>query len=143
MNIKFMKKAIEAAKKSGTDIPVAAIIVKDNKIISQAVNERERKHNAIYHAEILAVKKACKKLKNWRLNDCEIYVTLEPCPMCASAILQARISKIYFGAYDLLNGAFGSKSDMRQIMGYNAEVKCGILEDECTKLLIDYFEGMR
>ncbi len=143
MNNEFMKEALKLAKKSGKDIPIGAVIVKDGKIIAKAVNEREKKHNVIYHAEMLALEKACKKLKNWRLNDCEIYITLEPCPMCASAILQARIQKIYFGAYDLLNGAFCSKSDMRKIMDYNAEVKGGIMEEECTKILKDYFEGLR
>ena len=143
MNIEYMKKAIKIAKTSGKDIPVGAIIVKDGEIISKAINQREKRQNAIYHAEILAIRRACRKLKNWRLNDCEIYVTLEPCPMCASAILQARIGKIYYGAYDFLNGAFGSKSDMREIMSYNAEVNGGIMEDECAKLLKDYFERMR
>ena len=143
MNIEYMKKAIKIAKTSGKDIPVGAIIVKDGEIISKAINQREKRQNAIYHAEILAIRRACRKLKNWRLNDCEIYVTLEPCPMCASAILQARIGKIYYGAYDFLNGAFGSKSDMREIMNYSAEVKGGIMEDECAKLLKDYFERMR
>ncbi len=143
MNLEFMKKAINTAKKSGKDIPIGAVIVKEGKVIASAVNEREKKQNVILHAEIVAIQKANKKLKNWRLNDCEIYVTLEPCPMCASAILQSRISKVYFGAYDLLNGAFGSKSDMCKTMGYNAEVKGGIMEEECTKILKDYFEGMR
>lgn len=143
MKPEFMQEAIKKAKKSGEDIPIGAIIVKNGEIISKAVNQREKRQNTIYHAEMLAIKRACKKLKNWRLNDCEMYVTLEPCPMCASAILQARISKVYFGAYDFLNGAFGSKSDMRIIMGYNAEVKGGIMEDECTKLLKNYFERMR
>ncbi len=143
MNIEFMQKALDIAKTSGKDIPIGAVIVKDDKIIAKAVNEREKNKNVICHAEIIALQNACKKLKNWRLNDCEIYVTLEPCPMCASAILQARINKIYFGAYDILNGAFGSKSDMRKIMDYNAEVKGGIMEEECSKLLKDYFERLR
>ncbi len=143
MNLEFMKKAINMAKKSGRDIPIGAVIVKDGEIISASVNEREKKQNAVLHAEIVAIQKANKKLKNWRLNDCEMYVTLEPCPMCASAILQARISKVYFGAYDLLNGAFGSKSNMCSIMGYNAEIKGGIMEEECAKILKDYFEEMR
>ena len=143
MKLEYMKKAIKIAKTSGKDIPVGAIIVKDGEIIAKAVNQREKRQNTLYHAEMLAIRKACRKLKNWRLNDCEMYVTLEPCPMCASAILQARINKIYFGAYDFLNGAFGSKSDMREIMNYSAEVKGGIMEDDCAKLLKDYFEGMR
>ncbi len=143
MKIEFMQKALDIAKTSGKDIPIGAVIVKDDKIIAKSVNEREKNKNVICHAEIIALQNACKKLKNWRLNDCEIYVTLEPCPMCASAILQARINKIYFGAYDILNGAFGSKSDMRKIMDYNAEVKGGIMEEECSKLLKDYFERLR
>lgn len=143
MNLNYMKKAIKIAKTSGKDIPVAAVIVKNGEIISKAVNKREKEQNVINHAEMIAIQKANKKLKNWRLNDCEMYVTLEPCPMCASAILQARISKLYFGAYDMLNGAMGSKSDMREIMGYPLEVKGGILEEECVKLLHDYFEGLR
>ena len=138
-----MKKAIKIAKTSGGDIPIGAVIVKDGKVIAKAVNQREKKQNAVNHAEIIAIQKANKKLKNWRLNDCEMYVTLEPCPMCASAILQARISKLYFGAYDMLNGAMGSKSDMRKIMNYDMEVKGGIMEDECAKLLHDYFERLR
>lgn len=143
MKLEFMQEAIKMAKKSGKDIPVGAVIVKDGEIISKAVNQREKRQNAIYHAEMLAIRRACRKLKNWRLTDCEMYVTLEPCPMCASAILQARISKIYYGAYDFLNGAFGSKSDMRKTMGYEAKVKGGIMEEDCAKLLKDYFEAMR
>ena len=143
MKIEFMKKAVDMAKNSGKDIPIAAVVVKDGKIIAKAVNEREKNQNVVSHAEMIALQEACKKLKNWRLNDCEIYVTLEPCPMCASAILQARINKVYFGAYDMLNGAFGSKSDMRKIMNYNAEVKGGILENECSELLKQYFERLR
>ena len=142
-NIEYMKKAIKIAKTSGNDIPIAAVIVKDGKIVAKAVNQREKKQNTVNHAEIIAIQKANKRLKNWRLNDCEMYVTLEPCPMCASAILQARISKLYFGAYDMLNGAMGSKSDMRRIMNLDIEVKGGIMEDECTKLLHDYFERLR
>lgn len=143
MKLEFMEKALNLAKKSGHDIPIGAVIVKDGKIIAKAVNEREKRQIAIWHAEMLAIKKACKKLGNWRLNDCEMYVTLEPCPMCASAILQARLKSIYFGCYDTLNGAFGSKSDMRDIMGYNIDVKGGIMEEECNNILKDYFERMR
>ena len=143
MNLEHMKEAIKKAKLSGKDIPVGAVIVKNGEIIAKATNQREYRQNTIYHAEMVAIKRACRKLRNWRLNDCEIYVTLEPCPMCASAILQARISKIYFGAYDMLNGAFGSRCDMRNIMNYDAEVKGGIMEEDCGKLLKDYFEKMR
>ncbi len=143
MNLEFMREAVKIAKQSDKDIPIGSVIVKDGKIISKAHNEREKKQDTTCHSEIIAIQKACKKLKNWRLTDCEMYVTLEPCPMCASAILQARIKKIYFGAYDLLNGAFGSKSDMSKIMEYNIEIKGGILEKECSELLKNYFEGLR
>ena len=139
----FMQQAITLAKTTKQDVPIAAIIVKDNKIIAKAVNEREKKRNATLHAEIVAINEASKVLNNWHLDNCEIYVTLEPCPMCASAILQARIKKIYFGAYDYLYGAFGTKCDMRKIMNYSADVKGGILEQECTKILKDYFEEIR
>lgn len=139
----FMQQAITLAKTTKQDVPIAAIIVKDNKIIAKAVNEREKKRNATLHAEIVAINEASKVLNNWHLDNCEIYVTLEPCPMCASAILQARIKKIYFGAYDYLYGAFGTKCDMRKIMNYSANVKGGILEEECTKILKDYFEEIR
>lgn len=139
----FMQQAITLAKTTKQDVPIAAIIVKDNKIIAKAVNEREKKRNATLHAEIVAINEASKVLNNWHLDNCEIYVTLEPCPMCASAILQARIKKIYFGAYDYLYGAFGTKCDMRKIMNYSAGVKGGILEEECTKILKDYFEEIR
>lgn len=143
MKLDFMQQAIKLAKNTGHDVPIAAIIVKDNKIIAKAVNEREKKHNATLHAEMVAINEASKILNNWHLDNCEIYVTLEPCPMCASAILQARIKKIYFGAYDYLYGAFGTKCDMRKIMNYGADVKGGILEEECTKILKDYFEEVR
>ncbi|MCD7879812.1 MAG: nucleoside deaminase [Candidatus Gastranaerophilales bacterium] len=143
MNLEFMKKAVEKAEESGNDIPVGAIIVKDGKIIAAACNEREKRNITTGHAEIIAVEKACKKLNNWRLNECELYVTLEPCPMCAGAIIQARISKVYFGAADMLNGAFGSKSDMRKIMNYDIPVIGGIMEEECSSLLKKFFEARR
>ena len=145
MKFEFMQKAINFAKncENGRDIPVGAVIVKDNEIISYAVNEREKCQNTINHAEMIAIQKANKKLKNWRLTDCEMYVTLEPCPMCASAIVQARLKSVYFGAYDMLNGAFCSKTDMCKIMDYHIDVKGGIMEDECTKILKDYFKILR
>ncbi len=143
MKLEYMQKALELAEFSRQDVPIAAVMVQNDKIISQAVNTREKEQQAINHAEILAIIRANKRLQNWRLNGCELYVTLEPCPMCASAIIQARISKVYFGAYDLINGAFGSKCDMKKIMNSNIEVKGGILEDECTKLIKNYFERIR
>lgn len=142
-DITFMQKAIELAKISGQDIPVGAVIVRNGEIIASTVNTREKEQRTIAHAEILAIEEANKKLKNWRLNDCDLYVTLEPCPMCASAIIQARIKNVYFGAYDIINGAFGSKSDMTKIMNTNINVQGGILEEECIKLIKKYFEVVR
>ncbi len=143
MKLEFMQKAIEKAKTSENDIPVGAVIVKDNNIIAIAANEKEKNQDATSHAEIIAIKQAGKVLNNWRLNECEMYVTLEPCPMCASAVIQARINCVYFGAYDLLNGAFGSKSDMKMIMNSNISYKGGIMEKECLELLKKYFKGIR
>ena len=143
MKHKFMLEALNIAKTSGKDIPIGAVIVKNGEIVASGINKRETNQIATGHAEIIAIETACKKLNSWRLNDCEIYVTLEPCPMCASAILQARISGIYFGAYDYLNGALGSKCDMRNIMGINAKVTGGILEQDCAKLLKEYFKELR
>ena len=143
MNIDFMEKAIEIAKTSENDIPIGAIIVLEGQIIARAVNKREKENRAVAHAEILAIEEANKKLGSWRLNNCDLYVTLEPCPMCASAIIQARIKNVYFGAYDIVNGAFGSKSDMKKIMNSDINVKGGILEEESSNLLKKYFEGLR
>ena len=139
MNTDFMKKAIETAKQSGIDIPVGAVIVKDGEIIAQACHEREKLQKTTAHAEILAIEKANQKLNNWRLSDCDLYVTLEPCPMCASAIIQARIKNVFFGSYDFVNGAFSLKINENA----NINVKGGILEEECAKLLKDYFKEIR
>ncbi len=143
MNIKYMQEALNIAKTSGSDIPVGAVIVKNGNIIAKAVNRREEDKRTTAHAEILAIEEANKVLNNWRLNDCDLYVTLEPCPMCAGAVIQARIKNVYFGAYDTVNGAFGSKTDMRTIMKNDIDVKGGLLEEECTSLLKSYFEELR
>ena len=133
----FMLKALEAAKKSGGDLPVGAVIVKNGEILATQTNRREQLNDPTAHAEILALREASKKLKNWRLDGCELYVTLEPCPMCAFAIVQARIKKVYFGAYDTLYGACGS------VYNFNTDTKGSIMEEECQKLLKDYFEKIR
>ena len=143
MKPEFMLRAIELAKSSKGDVPVGAVIIKNGEIMAEAFNEREKNNDASAHAEIIAIRKAGEKLKNWRLQDCEIYVTLEPCPMCASAIIQSRISKVYFGAFDIVNGAFSSKSDMRLIMNSSVEVKGGLMEEENAKILKEYFERVR
>ena len=143
MNLEYMKRAIILAKTVENDIPVGAVIVKDNEIISEGVNEREKRQKTTLHAEILAIERANEKLKNWRLNDCEMYVTLEPCPMCAGAIIQSKIKRLYYGAYDFLNGAMGSKIDITKITSAKIDVKGGIMEDECTRMLKDYFQKIR
>ena len=138
-----MSEAIKIAKQSGLDVPVGAIIVKDNKIIASAHNEREKTNDITAHAEILAIKQAAEKLENWRLEDCELYVTLEPCPMCAWAILQSRIKTVYFGSYDTQYGAFGSALDLRTQANSNLKIYSGILEEECDRILEEFWEERR
>ena len=139
----FMQKAIEQAKKTEKDVPVGAVIVKNNEIITQAHNEKESDNDVTSHAEIVAIRKAEQILKNWRLEDCEMYVTLEPCPMCAWAILQSRIKTLYFGSFDNNYGAFSSKIDLREISASNLKIYGGIMEDECDKILEEFFKKIR
>ena len=142
-----MKIALEEAKKAykKDEVPIGAIIVKDGKVIAKAHNLRERKKQACAHAEILAIQKACKKLKAWRLEDCEMYVTLEPCPMCAGAIMNARIKKLYIGAMEPKFGSVGSKINLLEEVVFNhiVEVEKGICEDESVKMLQDFFKELR
>ena len=138
-----MKRAIEFAKKAGSEIPVGAIIVKDGKVSCGAFNMKEELNDVTSHAEILAIREAEKILGRWRLDDCEMYVTLEPCPMCAWAILQSRIKTVYFGSYNSKYGAFGSAIDLNKISDYKTKVYGGIEEEECDKLLKDFFEEIR
>ena len=140
---KFMKLAIEEAKLSGSDIPVGAIIVKEGEIISFAHNTKEIDNDITSHAEIIAIRKAEQILKNWRLEDCEMYVTLEPCPMCGWAILQSRLKSIYFGSYDTKYGSFSSKLELQKISNSKTSIYGGILEKECDKLLNDFFQKIR
>lgn len=143
----FMKQALKEANKAyqKLEVPVGVVIVKDGKIIAKAHNQKEEKSNPIKHAEITAIEKTCKKLKNWRLNDCEMYVTLEPCAMCAGAIVNSRIKKIYIGALQDKTGACGSKIDI--IKAYQSETKVevetGILQQECLAILQDFFKELR
>ena len=139
----FMNKAINEAKNSDIDIPVGCIIEKNGQIIAQAHNNKEKTNDITGHAEILAIRETSLKLNNWRLNDCNLYVTLEPCPMCAWAILNSGIKKIYFGAYDLNYGAMTSKINLAMLSSKKPEIYGGIMEDECKKLLDDYFQKMR
>ncbi len=144
---KFMKEALKEAKKSYEkgETPIGAVIVKDGKIIARGHNKRETKKNALCHAEIIAINKACRKLGGWRLFQCDMYVTLEPCLMCAGAIVQSRIKNLYFGAYDKKGGAVGSLIDIPALDGITQVVSTegGILEDECSKILKDFFKELR
>ena len=139
----FMTKAVKSALKSENDIPVGAVIVKNGKIIASACNKREKNNDISAHAEIIAIKKAGKVLNNWRLDECELYVTLEPCPMCAWAILQSRLKSVYFGSYDLQYGALGSKLNLSQLSSSKLHVKGGFMEEECDKILRDFFKRIR
>ncbi len=143
MNLDFMREALSIAKSSEADVPVGAVIVRDGKIIAVACNEKEKLQQVYRHAEVVAIEKASKRLKQWRLDDCSLYVTLEPCPMCAWAILQSRIKNVYFGSYDSLYGAFGSKLDLREYFPSKISVYGGILEEDCSKLLKEFFEKIR
>jgi tRNA(adenine34) deaminase len=131
-SLKFFDAAVREAKKAAqkNEVPVGAVIVRGDEIISRAHNMRERKQNALYHAEVLAVNKACKKLKSWRLDDCEMYVTLEPCQMCMGAITNARLERVYIGT--------SSSSDL------NWEVEVVFCDShECAKMLKDFFASKR
>lgn len=138
-----MQKAINIAKTAGDDVPVGALIVKNGEIIASGCNEREQNNDITAHAEIVAIKQAEQKLGNWRLDDCEIYVTLEPCPMCAWAILQSRIKTVYFGSYDAQYGAFGSALDLRTQANSNIKIYSGILEEECDNIIERFWAERR
>lgn len=139
----FMSISINEAKKSGLDVPVGAVVVKNGDIIATAHNERELDNDVTSHAEILAIRKAEQVLGNWRLEDCDLYVTLEPCPMCGWAILQSRIKNVYFGSYDTNYGAFFSKVDLRKFSTFTPNVYGGIMEKECDELLNSFFTDLR
>ena len=142
-----MKEALKEAQKAykKLEVPVGAIIVKDGKIVARAHNLKETKNDTTKHAEILAIEKASKKLGNWRLIDCEMYVTLEPCPMCAGAIVNSRIKKVNIGAMDEKTGACGSKLNLLQDFNFDTKVdmEIGILENECRELLQKFFVALR
>lgn len=138
-----MSISINEAKKSGRDVPVGTVVVKNGDVIATAHNERELDNDVTSHAEILAIRKAEQVLGNWRLDDCDLYVTLEPCPMCGWAILQSRIKNVYFGSYDTNYGAFFSKVDLRKFSTFTPNVYGGIMEKECDELLNSFFTDLR
>ncbi len=143
---KFMKKALFRAKKAASlgEAPIGCVIVKDGRIISSGYNRRETKNNAVLHAEIIAISAACKKLGEWRLCDCELYVTLEPCPMCAGAIVNSRIKRAIYGAADSKAGAFGSVLNLNDYpLNHKCALTPGVLGAECAALLSDFFRDLR
>ena len=140
---KFMQIAIEEAKTSGDDVPVGAVLVINDEIVAKSSNKREAQNKPSAHAEVVVIDEAAKALGKWKLNEGELYVTLEPCPMCAALILQSKIKSVYFGAYDSSYGAFGSKIDMRDIINTKTKIKGGIMEEECQKLILDFFKDKR
>lgn len=143
----FMREAIKEAILAGDEgeVPIGCVIVKDNKIIARSHNQRESNQLSINHAEILAIKRACEELNTWRLLDCDMYVTLEPCTMCAGAIINSRIKRLYFGAFDQEAGAAGSVLDIFQIkqINHTVEVYKGIDELTCSILLKEFFNNLR
>ena len=147
MQENFMKEALKEAQKAydKLEVPIGCVIVKDNKIIARAHNLKETKFDTTKHAEIIAIQKASKKLEAWRLLDCDMYVTLEPCSMCAGAIINARIKNLYIGTLDAKTGAAGSVLNLFQNFTFNhkVNVKTGILQPECEKILKDFFKELR
>ncbi len=143
----FMKQALLQAQKAydKEEVPIGAVIVKDGKVVSRAYNKRELNMQATAHSEILAIEKACKRLNNWRLSGCDIYVTLEPCPMCAGAILNSRIKNLYFGAYDEKSGAIVSNLKMldKEYCNHTTKYVGGVMEEECQTLLKNFFKKLR
>ncbi len=139
---KFMALAIEQAKLAWSEIPVGAVVVKNGEVLARAFNTKEIDNDISCHAEIVALRLAAKVLNNWRLDGCELYVTLEPCPMCAWAILQSRIKSIYFGSYDSKYGGF-TVAQLEKISEYKPSIYGGIREKECNNLLEKFFKNVR
>ena len=142
---KYMLIALDEAKKaeSEDEVPVGAIIVRNGEIVSRAYNTREYGKNALYHAEIKAIDEACKKLGGWRLVGCTMYVTLEPCPMCAGAIIIARVERVVFGALDVKADAFGTMINLTDYPLFKPEITSGVLKDDCSKILTEFFKKKR
>ena len=144
---KFMKKAMLQAKKAASigEVPIGCVIVRDGEIIARGYNKRKKDKNTLSHAELAAINKACKKTGDWRLEDCVLYVTLEPCQMCAGAIVQARIPLVVIGCKNEKAGCAGSILDLFNVDKFNHKVEKieGVLEEECSHMLTDFFKGLR
>ncbi len=145
MDNKFMKAALKQAQKAFDDgeVPIGAVVVLNGKVISRGHNRRTKKQLATAHAEVEAIEKACKKLKSWRIPECEIYVTLEPCPMCLGAMLNARIKKCYFGAPEGKGRTLTHEISSANLLNHVIEVEGGVMERECAQILSTFFREMR
>ncbi len=146
MDVKFMIQALKEAQKAydKNEVPIGCVIVLNGKIIARAHNLREKKQSILSHAEVLAIEKACKKLNTWRLEDCDMYVTLEPCSMCSGAIIQSRIKNLYYGASEFKTGACGSVFNLFDYkFNHQVNVCGGIMKDECESILKTFFKKLR
>ena len=145
-DIYFMQQALKCAEtaQDKDEVPIGAVIVKDNKIIAKGYNKSITLKDTTAHAEIVAIRKACKKLNNYRLNDCSIYVTIEPCSMCMGALILARIKNLYFGAKDIKAGACGSILDISKAKtNHKIKIYSGLLEQDCAKIIKEFFKNKR
>lgn len=144
---RFMKEAIRQARKAEAigDVPIGCVIVSDGKIIARGYNKRNKNKTVLAHAELLAMSKACKKAGDWRLEECTMYITLEPCQMCAGAIVQARIPRVVIGSMNPKAGCGGSILNLLQMEEFNHQVDVtrGVLEEECSRMLSDFFRNLR
>ncbi|MGI6582056.1 MAG: nucleoside deaminase [Erysipelotrichaceae bacterium] len=143
----YMEEALKEARKAleKNEVPIGAVIVCNGEIIGKGHNSRENENSVVGHAEIKAIEQACKNLGSWKLDGCSIFVTIEPCPMCAGAIMQSRISNVYYGAGDEKSGAFGSVFDLTTIQGFAhyPHVRKQIMEEECSELMHSFFKNIR
>jgi len=146
-DLKFMKAAVREAEKAHAigEVPIGCVIVKNGKIIARGYNRRIIDRSTLAHAELAAIRKACKKEGDWRLEECTLYVTLEPCPMCAGAIVQARIPNLVFGCRNAKAGSAGSVLDLMHVSGFNHRVNVteGVLGEECSRMMSDFFSDLR
>lgn len=144
---RYMKEALKQAKKAYAinEVPIGCVIVYENKIIARGYNKRNSISSALGHAEIMAIRKACKVIGDWRLEECTMYVTLEPCPMCAGAIIQSRIPKVVIGSMNAKAGCAGSVINILDMEGFNhrCEIERGIMKEECTAILQEFFKELR
>ena len=146
MDERFMRRALRLAQEAADEgeVPVGAVVVRKGEIVGEGRNRREKAKSALSHAELEAIQNACENLGGWRLWECELYVTLEPCPMCAGAIVNARIPQIYFGAYDPKNGCVGSVANILELpLAFHPKYEGGILKEECSAILTNFFKRLR